>query len=103
MSLMTGAKWLAKSTPRALSAMFAYPADMSRGRRIVGRSLGLGAVVGYSAYDSASKAVLSRYPTTYTTTGFGSGFGMYGRQMPYDGGIGATGDLVLSARTHGVY
>lgn len=103
MSLLTGAKWLARSTPSKLAAMFAYPADMGTAKRLAWRTAGLGGVIGYSAVSSASKAVLSRYPTTYTTTGFGSGFGMYGRQMPYDGGIGATGDLVLSARTHGVY
>ena len=60
--------------------------------------------LGLTAFGAAGLTmhdlILSRYPRTFTANGFGSGFGTYGRRMPFDGGIGATGDLVLSASNH---
>ncbi len=103
---------------KTLSALFRIPRGISRAAQYGGlattsavysnplarmgvRAVGLGAVGFGSAHSEAAKIIMNQYPRTYSVTGFGSGFGLHGKQMPYDGGIGATGDLVLGMRTHG--
>lgn len=54
-----------------------------------------------NVYNPMGKAVMRPFPKTFSVTGFGSGFGHHGSHMRSDGGIGATGDLVLSMKTHG--
>lgn len=102
MSFAKGARALAGYGFSAAMGAFAYSPRLGGWNRAF-RPLGLAATIGVSAHLGATRAVMGRYPTTYTTTGFGSGFGMQSKQMPYDGGIGATGDLVLSSRTHGLF
>jgi hypothetical protein len=65
------------------------------------RIAGLGGIALLSANQAAYNSVMRPFPTAYTVTGFGSGFGMHGGKMRSDGGIGATGDIVLNARNHG--
>ena len=82
------------------SNSMAYGSSRAGVRRTI-RATGLIGVAGVSAIDAAHKVVTAPFPKTYTVSGFGSGFGMHGSRMRHDGGIGATGDLVLSSRPHG--
>ena len=67
----------------------------------VGLGIGMGALAATSFTSEIHNRHIANYPKTFSATGFGAGFGAHGRRMPFDGGIGATGDIVLQARTHG--
>lgn len=69
--------------------------------RAATRTLGIAGIIGASVYGETMNRTKNRLPSTYTSRGFGAGFGQFGGRMPFDGGIGATGSLVLNSSTHG--